>query len=164
MSNTNIRPEEPIDQAAVRAILRQCFPGPEEAHLVDQLRSRGDAEIMLVAQEDGRPVGFVALSRMRAPFKALGLAPVAVLPEYRNHGIAAELILRALADARDAGWEGVFVLGDPDYYNRFGFTIEAAQGFNSPFSGPHFMALALAGDRLPASSGAVEYAPAFSEL
>ncbi|MEO4040121.1 N-acetyltransferase [Hoeflea sp. CAU 1731] len=159
-----IRPEEPIDQPTVRAILLRCFPGPVEAYLVDQLRAQGDAEVLLVGEVDGKPVAFVALSRMRAPFKALGLAPVAVLPEYRNRGIAAELILRALVDARDAGWEGVFVLGDPDYYNRFGFTIEAAQGFKSPYAGPHFMALALVGDRLPASSGAVEYAPAFSEL
>ncbi|MBW8639823.1 N-acetyltransferase [Hoeflea sp. WL0058] len=159
-----IRPEEPIDEPAVRAILLQCFPGPDEARLVDQLRSRGDAEIMLVALEDGKPVAFVALSRMRAPFKALGLAPVAVLPEYRNRGLAAELILRALADARSADWKGVFVLGDPEYYNRFGFSIEAAHGFKSPYAGPHFMALALDGDRLPATSGAVEYAPAFSNL
>lgn len=159
-----IRPEEPEDQAAVRAVLLRCFPGPGEAHLVDQLRARGDAEIMLVGEEGGEPVAFVALSRMRAPFKALGLAPVAVLPEHRNHGIAAELILRALADARQAGWEGVFLLGDPDYYTRFGFTVAAARDFQSPYAGPHFMALALQGDQLPATSGAVEYAPAFSDL
>ncbi len=164
MSTLKIRPEEQGDQSAVRAILLRCFPGPEEAHLVDRLRAQGDAEIMLVGEEGGEPVAFVALSRMRAPLKALGLAPVAVLPEHRNRGIAAEMILRALADARQAGWEGVFLLGDPGFYNRFGFTVEVAQDFQSPYAGPHFMALALRGDQLPETSGAVEYAPAFSEL
>ncbi len=159
-----IRREKAADQAAIHDILLRSFPGPDEALLVDLLRSQGDAEIMLVAVDGDTPVAFVALSRMKAPFRALGLAPVAVLPDYRERGIAARLIWKALAEAKEAGWEGIFLLGNPDYYSRFGFRTEAAQSFQSPYAGPHFMALALQKDQLPETSGSVEYAPAFAEL
>ena len=70
------------------------------------------------------------------------------------------MIRAGLERARSAGWRGVFVLGDPGYYRRFGFDPALAGGFASPYAGPHLMALALGPD-LPARSGRIEYAPAF---
>ena len=159
-----IRPEKAADLGQIHEILVRSFQDPAEARLVDQLRSGGDMEIALVAADGAAVVGFVALSRMEAPFRALGLAPVAVLPEYRQRGIAARLIWRALAEAKEAGWEGVFLLGDPAYYGRFGFTTDRARGFESVYAGPHLMALALQGEELPANCGKVSYARAFEQL
>ena len=58
---------------------------------------------------------------------------------------------------------GVFVLGDPKFYSRFGFDPDLAGGFMCRYSGPHLMALAL-GRELPATEGVIEYAPAFDSL
>lgn len=73
------------------------------------------------------------------------------------------MIRDGLVHARHTGLEGVFVLGDPAYYERFGFLAKPASGFTSPYVGPHLMVLALNGT-MPVSTGIVEYAPAFGAL
>jgi putative acetyltransferase len=73
------------------------------------------------------------------------------------------LVDESLKQAREQEWEAVFVLGDPAYYQRFGFRVDLARGFSSPYAGPHFMALSL-GARLRISGGRIDYAPAFASL
>ena len=107
-------------------------------------------------------VGHVMFSPMTAPFRALSLAPVAVLPEWRRQGIAADLIQAGLAYAgRD--WDAVFVLGEPFYYRRFGFDGELSAGFTSPYAGPCFLVKPLRAG-LPVLRGRVVHAPAFARL
>ncbi len=159
-----IRPETPADAPAVAALLTAAFGGPAEAGLVAALRTAGDAAIALVAEDPaGGIAGHILLSPMRAPFPALSLAPLAVAPGRQGAGLGAALVRAALAQAEAEGWRGVFVLGDPAYYGRFGFTAEAAAGFESPYAGPAFQALALGGP-LPAQAGAAAHAPAFAAL
>ncbi len=57
----------------------------------------------------------------------------------------------------------IFVLGEPGYYKRFGFSVEAARPFASPYAGPYLMALAL-NKFAPFQAGKAEYAPAFAAL
>jgi putative acetyltransferase len=99
---------------------------------------------------------------MAEPARALGLAPVAVLPAFRRRGVATGLIEAGLARACGQGWELVFVLGDPAYYRRFGFDTGLARDFTSPYAGDHFMARALV--MTAPRGGKAEYAPAFSGL
>ncbi|WP_434389081.1 GNAT family N-acetyltransferase [Melittangium boletus] len=159
-----LRDETPADTAAVRHVHTQAFGRADEARLVDTLRERGEAVVSLVAQEGGAVIGHVLLSPLDAPLRALGLAPVAVLPEAQRRGVGAALIREGLARARQAGWEAVFVLGEPRYYERFGFSAATASGFSSPYAGPHFLALSLRGARLIPGEGSVAYAPPFQEL
>jgi len=158
-----IRPEHPADINAIAHVVEQAFGQPDEARLVEQLRRDGDAMLSLVAEQDGKVVGHVLLSPMTAPFRALGLAPLAVLPAHQNTGIGAALAKAAIAYATTLGWSAIFVLGDPAYYSRFGFSAERAAKFTSPYAGPHFMVLPL-GTSLPTAEGKVDYAPAFSQL
>ena len=160
---TRLCPEQPDDRDLIRHIHLASFPSPAEAELVDQLREANDGIISLLAEEAGQAVGHVLLSRMRAPFSALGLGPVAVLPDWRRRGIAARLIETGLAQAVNAGWDAVFVLGDPAYYGRFGFRAVEAASFQSPYAGAYFMVHALKG-RLPVHEGRVDYPPAFARL
>ena len=155
--------EAPPDIPAIRAVVEAAFDRSDEAELVARLRADGDAVTSLVAVDDDRIVGHVMLSRMTAPFRALGLAPVSVAPDRQRSGIGSRLIRDGLARAAAAGWEGVFVLGEPAYYRRFGFSPALASGFASPYAGPYLMALALAG-ALPARDGRIAYAPAFATL
>ena len=158
-----VRPELPTDCADIYAVVVAAFHRCEEARLVDQLRADGDHVISLVALEAGEIVGHLLLSQMIAPFPALGLAPVSVLPKRQRSGIGGRLIRAALKSAAAAGWRAVFVLGDPNYYRRFGFDPLLAAGFTCRYSGPHFMALAL-GSALPVTNGLVEYPAAFRHL
>ena len=158
-----IRAEEPQDIPGIRRVVETAFPTPLEAKLADQLRLDGDSVISLVAVDEGAIVGHVQFSRIGAPFRALGLGPVSVAPERQRSGIGSQMIRAGLTRATDAGWEGVFVLGNPKYYQHFGFSPESARGFESPYAGPHFMFLALNRDR-PLALGEVSYAPAFTAL
>jgi putative acetyltransferase len=100
---------------------------------------------------------------MDAPFPAGALAPVAVAPTRQRCGIGSALITRAAIRARSEGWAAIFVLGNPSYYERFGFDREAAAGFTSPYVGPHFMVLKL-WPSLAVTSGELRHAPAFAAL
>jgi len=158
-----IRFELETDFSAVRALHLSAFPTAGEGDLVDALHRDGDAVISLVAVDDV-VVGHVMYSRMRAPFRALGLAPVAVCSDHRRQGVGDRLIRAGLVQAKKDGWEAVFVLGSPDYYSRFGFAAALASGFQSPYAGPYLMVLALQDSGLPVTTGAVSYAPAFGDL
>jgi putative acetyltransferase len=159
MAKIMIRTEMEGDAPAVATVVERAFGQIEEVRLVCQLRTDGDVAISLVAVAGNEIVGHIMLSRMVAPFRALGLAPLCVVPEHHRKGIGRSLVEEGLKRAREQGWEAVFVLGDPGYYKRFGFRVDLAQGFSSPYAGPHLMALPL-GLQLPASSGRLDYAPA----
>jgi putative acetyltransferase len=66
-------------------------------------------------------------------------------------------------EARSSGAQILFLVGEPDYYRRFGFDAAAAKPFASPYAGPYFQALVLV-DLPPVSAGVAQYAPVFSEL
>ncbi|MEI9980610.1 MAG: N-acetyltransferase [Edaphobacter sp.] len=159
----DVREESPHDWEAVYQVVSSAFGQLAEAELVKELRESGDSVISLVAEEDGQIVGHVLLSRMDAPFPALALAPISVLPTRQRSGIGSALIERAVNSARSKGWAAIFVLGDPNYYERFGFNGQAATGFASPYAGSHFMVLKLS-PSLPATTGELRHAPAFAAL
>lgn len=163
-ASTRVRPEKSGDHAAVRAIHESCFPTSDEADLVDTLRADGDAVLSLVAESGSDLVGHAMFSRMKAPFRALALAPVAVMRPWRRQGVAERLVRLGNDEARKTGWHAVFVLGDPDYYRRFGFSADLASRFESPYAGPYLMALALQAEGLPCSKGKLRHAPAFAAL
>jgi len=159
----SVRSEERSDRLVVRDVVIAAFGRVDEADLVDRLRLDGDAALSLVAEEAGRIVGHVLFSPMPAPFRALGLAPVSVLPERQRVGIGSLLIRAGLARAEQEGWRGVFVLGEPEFYRRFGFEPSLAAGFQCAYAGPYLMARGLGGS-LPAAGGALAYARAFQAV
>ena len=163
-----IRPAEPGDAAAIRAVHLAAFPTAVEADLVARVERDRDAVVSLIAEQDGDSVGHLLLSRMRVTgdgrsYRALGLGPIGVLPPFQRSGIGADLIRGGLAIARATGEDFVFVLGEPEYYQRFGFDAAVAAPFASPYAGPYLMALALRGIAGP-RAGQAEYAPAFTAL
>jgi putative acetyltransferase len=159
----DVRDESPHDWKTVYQVVSTAFGQSAEADLVEKLREAGDSVVSLVADDDGQIVGHALLSKMDAPFTALALAPVSVIPGRQRRGIGSALIKQAVSHARSEGWAAIFVLGDPNYYQRFGFDSEAAAGFGSPYAGRHFMVLKLLSS-LPATIGEVRHAPAFAAL
>lgn len=162
-----IRPEKPDDVAAIGEIVAAAFGQRLEAELVARLRSDGDLVLSLVAEADGVVAGHVAFSRLwieregvRAP--GISLAPVAVLPAQQREGIGRALIGAGHLRLKVLGETIVFVLGDPDYYKRFGFSREIAKAFDCVYQGDYLQALRLSPDA-PAA-GQVVYAPAFAAL
>jgi putative acetyltransferase len=154
--------EHPGHEEAIRQVIVDAFGRDGEARLVDELRNGGDIAISIIAEEAGQVCGHVAMSQLRSPPGALALAPVSVLKAKQHQGIGSALVWRAVERARECGYDIIFVLGDPHYYNRFGFAAEEAACFPSRYAGPHFMALKLAGRRVERAP--VAYARAFDNL
>ena len=164
-----VRDASEADAVAIRNLLKSAFPTAAEADLVDQLGRDGESVISLVAIEDGAVVGQVLFSRMAVEADgrqvcALGLAPIAVAPERQGRGIGSRLIQAGLERARDIGAHLVFVLGEPEYYGRFGFTAAAAEPFASPYAGPYLQAAVLAGGYRTPTAARADYAAAFAGL
>jgi putative acetyltransferase len=53
-----------------------------------------------------------------------GLGPVSVVPEHQTQGIGGLLVNKALERLKGLGANGCVVLGNPEYYSRFGFKSE----------------------------------------
>jgi len=159
-----IRDETGNDEAAVRQVVVAAFGQPVEADLVDALRASGDAVISLVAEDEGEIVGHVLFSKLQAPGQCVALAPVSVMPNRQKQGIGSNLIRQGLARARHDNWQAVFVLGAPEYYQRFGFDVALADKFETAYPKPYFMAVELEPGSLSERSGTIIYALAFQEL
>ncbi|KQM13715.1 hypothetical protein ASE73_11425 [Sphingomonas sp. Leaf24] len=164
-----IRAATGADAPVVDALLRTCFPRDEEARLVQQLAIDGDLVLVLVAEDDDAVVGMIAASRMQVAadtreVAAVAIAPLAVVRAARGQGVGEALVAAAIAHLRSAGVELAFVLGDPDYYGRFGFDAATARGFDSPYAGENFLGIRLNDGPCVHTPGAATHARAFAAL
>ena len=96
----------------------------------------------------------------------MGLAPMAVLPNWQRKGVGTQLINKGLNACEKAGYDAVVVLGHTDYYPRFGFVPSINFGINSEYDVPAdvFMVKELQKDSLQGISGTVKYHQVFNEL
>lgn len=166
-----IRPEEAADRAAIARLVTAAFGRDGEARLVDRLRQDGDLVLSLLAVEDGEPVGHVALSPVTLGAadgrgRWLGLAPLAVAPARQRRGIGGRLVEAALRTCGQAGVELVFLLGEPAFYGRFGFTPACRHGWRCAYDAPDgaFQVRPVGRASPLPPPGLVLYAPAFDDL
>ena len=158
-----VRKAIPSDQLAIHDLIVAAFGQKAEADLVDQLNADGDLILSLVAENaKGELLGHVALSRLKSPERALALAPVSVIPDAQGQGTGSILITNAIELARGLDEKIIFVLGQPQYYSRFGFSTESAMPYPCPYAGPYFMALLLSQPSVEVQP--VIYPDAFSNL
>ncbi len=162
-----IRPEQPVDIPQVQRINELAFGRESEAALVNQLRGLVGV-YSFVAVAPGQVVGHVFYSPVRISGHSplLGLAPVAVLPNWQRQGIGQRLISQSLESLKSVGVGGIVVLGDPNYYQRFGFVPAKLHHLACEFDVPdeYFMVLELYPASLRSCQGVVHYHPAFQEL
>lgn len=162
-----IRRERPGDAGRVWAVHRAAFDTATEADLAAALREGGHAiaELSLVAELDGDVVGHVVCSRGHiGGGPAVGLGPIAVLPEHQGRGVGSALVHAVLGAADALGEPLVALLGSPDYYHRFGFVASAELGIEAPDPawGAYFQVRPLSGHE-PTMTGPFTYAPPFDD-
>jgi putative acetyltransferase len=95
-----------------------------EQFIIAALRAAGSLTVSLVAEIEGKVVGHVAFSPVTISDGTsdwYGLGPVSVLPEHHRQGIGSALIREGLSRLRARGGRGCMLVGEPDYYQRFGF-------------------------------------------
>jgi putative acetyltransferase len=164
-----IRPEQIGDADQIRLVNTRAFGQAAEANVVDTLRQTCPEGLSLVALWLGQIVGHILftptiLETEESRIGGVGLAPLAVLPEFQGRGIGSKLVEAGLAEIRKAGPPFVIVLGHPDYYPRFGFVRASTYGIASEYDDvpdEAFMILVLDERALAGVSGVAKYRPEF---
>ena len=164
-----IRPEEPGDIDTLFTLNSSAFGREAEAKLVDSLRGNVYPYVSLVAELGGDIIGhilFTPVSVGNAVVRAAGLGPMAVTSRYRGKGIGASLVEEGLKAVSEHGFTAVFVLGEPEYYMRFGFEPAADKDifWKSDEFAPYFFSLELVPGALDRVSGEVVFHPAFGNV
>lgn len=124
-----IRPETASDIAAITEITRAAFETvPISRHteqfIVTALREAKALVISLVATAESRVVGHIAFSPVTVSDGSpdwYGLGPISVLPEVQKQGIGKSLMREGISRLKALGARGCVLVGDPGYYERFGF-------------------------------------------
>ncbi len=130
-----ITAERPGDEDAIAEIVCKAFDSSLEANIVSGMRLHYptfDRRFSLVAWDGEDCVGHALFTPTRLrllgePVLALGVGPVAVVPERQRQGIGSELMRHGHELGRREGFSLAFLVGHPEYYPRFGY--QACYGF-----------------------------------
>ena len=166
---TEIREEEPGDQASVRRLNMAAFDNGPEAALVDRLRNSCEDYLAFVAVEDGMVIGHILFTPVTVDgcgVIGMGLAPMAVLPSYQRQGIGSQLVRHGLAYLHRSGCPFVIVLGHPGYYPRFGFEPASKYQLSSQWESvpdEAFMIVIYDAGALPGAGSVLRYRDEFND-
>ncbi|MFZ5449549.1 MAG: GNAT family N-acetyltransferase [Thermodesulfobacteriota bacterium] len=115
---------EAISEVTIAAFQNHPISNHTEQFIIKALRDAKVLTISLVAEVEGRVVGHVAFSPVTISDGSQtwhGLGPVSVLPEFQQQGIGKNLVREGLSLLKALGSQGCALVGDPKYYQQFGF-------------------------------------------
>ncbi len=146
----------------VYALLQRVFPGSTyEAALVQKLHENGRVMHEWVCIHTNKVIAYIAFSHAFHGKEICGLhlAPMAVAPEFQKQGVGEELLRFALRQEALKS-QPLFVLGEPGYYQRFGF--ESCSQPICPFdkNNSHFLSMR----NTSATGFVVGYEPEFASV
>jgi predicted N-acetyltransferase YhbS len=128
--------ERPEHAPAVERLLDRSFGEARWHKTCQRLRDGRDPmrSLSLVALDGDELVGTVRLWPVTLGLgrRGLMLGPLAVDDARRSEGLGSKLMNAALKKAEESGEPSVFLVGDPDYYRRFGFRQDTTTGLHLP--------------------------------
>ena len=139
-----LRQETPSDYFETENVIREAFwnhytPACNDHYLVHIMRDCSSFvdELDIVATENDKIVGasLCLKSYIRGDdeqkYEVLSLGPIGVLPAYQGKGIGGMMIARTKEIAKNLGFRGILLCGDPDYYTRQGFIAAEKYGIRN---------------------------------
>lgn len=128
--------DAPEHAAAVEALYDEVFGPGRFAKTAERLREGNCPieEASLVAIDATGLTGVVRVWPVSVGDKgrAAFLGPIAVAERRRGNGVAFKLMERAIGVCREQGYAAVILVGDFDYYERFGFRRAGEGRFQLP--------------------------------
>jgi len=113
-----------IETLTIAAFAEMPYSQQTEHHIIHALRSSGQLTLSLVAELAGEVIGHIAVSPVILSDGStgwFGIGPLAVKPEHQHRGIGSKLMETAISMLKQQQAAGLVLVGDPAYYNRFGF-------------------------------------------
>lgn len=117
-----------VEEITLRAFWNKYHLGCNEHFVVYKAR-KSDAyvpQISRIAEVNGEIVGVICYTKALLQNgdkqkEILTFGPLCVLPEWQGCGIGGALLEKTLDLAKQEGFEGVVIFGEPDYYPLHGF-------------------------------------------
>lgn len=161
-----IREEKIGDEPAIRGLNESAFPEPTEAAIVDKLRTHCSQTVSLVAIDQDRVVGHLLFSPATVgSLSGMGLAPMAVLPEFQRRGFGSALVRFGIDFLKERGVPFIVVLGHPQFYRKFGFVPASLHSLQCQWPGipdEAFMVLLLDPEKMRDCEGTIFYRDEFN--
>ena len=132
-----IKPEPAVLAGTVERLYDEVF-GPARFHKASYLFREGVEpvrELSWIALEGDRLVGAIRYWPIlvgEGGHSALLLGPLAIAQDRAGRGIGRALMFKTLDLAAQLGHDLVLLVGDVDYYKRFGFVPATSHGFVMP--------------------------------
>lgn len=142
-----IRPETQKDYKDIISLVLRSFQegtdysdGTDIIALIEEIRVSKYyiPELSFVAEIDGKIVGHFLFSRFPLSKTAQGehverddivmLAPVSVHADYFHKHVGATMLTLGIQKVKEAGYKGITVEGNYNFYNRVGFKTSAEYG------------------------------------
>lgn len=115
-------------------VTREAFwnmykPGCDEHLVLHNIRKStcyiGELDLVAVFGNDiiGHIISTKAkvIDSLNKEHEVLCVGPLSVLPSFQNKGVGAKLMNESILIAKQLGFSGMILFGNPDYYHRFGF-------------------------------------------
>ncbi|MCF6515493.1 GNAT family N-acetyltransferase [Lactobacillus sp. S2-2] len=168
-----IRKIKTEDYQAVKDLVITAFSKSEhgyggEAELVEKIRNLDsyDHNLELVAEKYDHIIGHVLLSEIKIQGinqYGFSLAPISVLPKNQNQKIGSQLMKKIEEQAKNTDKKFISILGNPDYYKKFGYKEAKKYNIKAPFEVPekYYLIKSINDFNLNNFSGMIEYSSAF---
>jgi len=128
-----IRMERELDWYNVELMTQHAFwnkhhLGCNEHYLVHKLRKHKDylPELSRIAVKDGEVIGSIMYSKSKVidekeTHHIISFGPLCVDPRWQGCGVGELLLRETMTLAKNKGYKGIVIFGEPDYYPRMGF-------------------------------------------
>ncbi|MDC3075886.1 N-acetyltransferase [Paracoccaceae bacterium] len=134
--NLRLLLEDKKDYIEVEQLLDLVFTPRRKLLSSYQLRSSGNKVNKLsyvIKDSSNSVVGSIRFWNIKVDgytSRGLLLGPLAVHPIYQSEGLGEKLVLNSIEQASADNWNWVILVGDVDYYSKFGFSKEATRGIS----------------------------------
>ncbi len=166
-----IRLENKNDFNAIRLVNDKAFGQPQEGNVIHKLRGSDPQVLSFVAEINSQVVGHIFYSTAKIvcdnkEIVGLGLAPMAVLPEYQKQGIGKMLIKESISAITKKNIPFIIVLGHADYYPKCGFEKASKHAISCQWNGipdEAFMIMILDKEKMSGIHGVAKYRAEWNE-
>lgn len=162
-----------VELMTQHAFWNKHHPGCDEHYLVHKLRQDEDylPELSRIAVKDGTVIGCIMYSKAKVvnganTYDVITFGPLCIEPAWQGCGVGELLLKETMALAKDKGYKGIIIFGEPDYYPRIGFktcdnfhiTTADGKNFNA------FMGIELSKDSMKGVQGKFYESKVFENL